>query len=109
MIGVTHGVRLLYPIEGGSPRPVPGLESGEEPIQWSPDGRALYVHHPSVMPNRVWLLDLETGRRRLWKEIPSSEPGIDRIESLLMTSDGESYVYQIVKTFSELYVVDGLK
>ena len=78
-------------------------------IQWSSDSRALYVYRPNDMPARVWLLDLETGRRRLWKEILSSDPGIDKIESLLMTPAGESYVYQLVRAFSALYVVDGLK
>jgi len=34
----------LYPAAGGDPRPLPGLNPGEQPITFSTDGRALYIY-----------------------------------------------------------------
>ena len=36
----------LYPLEPGEPRPLPGLDPEEVPVQWSPDGRAVAVYRP---------------------------------------------------------------
>src|SRR5262249_29876131 len=42
----------IYPIEPGTPRPVPGLDSDEVPVHWTPDSKALYVYRPSAPPLR---------------------------------------------------------
>src|SRR5262249_40324679 len=34
---------MLMPIDGGEPRPVPGVKSREAPVGWSADQRFLYV------------------------------------------------------------------
>jgi Tol biopolymer transport system component len=99
---------FLYPIEGGSPRPVRGLELKEGPIQWSADGREIYVVREGI-PFTVWLLDPETGKRRLWKEIHESNPGFDTAFKIRVSPDGRSYAYSWNRNLSELYVVDGLK
>ena len=109
VIGVKGEERLLYPVERGSPRPIRGLEPGEVPAQWSSDGHSLYVLRRFDMPIKVWLLDWETGKRRLWKEIRPSDPGIDKSPGFLVTPDGAAYVYSRSRNFSELYLVDGLK
>ena len=62
----------LYPLEPGEPRPLPGLDPEEIAVQWSPDGRAVVVYKPAGAPLRVELFDVETGSRKLWKEIPAS-------------------------------------
>jgi serine/threonine protein kinase/Tol biopolymer transport system component len=95
---------LLYPVDGGDPRPARGLEHGDIPIQWNTDGRALYVRRGPM----ISVLDLETGQKRLWKEIRPPDPS-SRLHSILPTPDGKSYVYSAGRFLSELYVVDGLK
>jgi Tol biopolymer transport system component len=99
---------LLYPIEGGEPHPVAGLEPQETPIQWSADGRSLYVHVRLGNPNKVWQLDPAGGSRRLLREILPIEP-VTGLPQLLISRDGKSYVYGTFRASSELYVVEGLK
>src|SRR5256886_1424723 len=58
----------LYPVSGGEPHLLSGLNQGEQPITWSSDGRSLYIYQPGELPARVYRLDVKTGQRTLWKE-----------------------------------------
>ncbi len=100
----------LYPVDGGEPRPISGIAEGEVPVQWTPDGGALYVRRWDEMPARVFRLDLGTGRRELWKQImPADHTGVVKISTILPTPDGRAYGYSYMRILSELYVVEGLK
>jgi Tol biopolymer transport system component len=96
----------LYSIDGSEEaREVPGVSGGDRVIQWRSDSGALYVL--SGAENReVWLVDLGTGKKILWKQIAS--PAASRVEWVRVTPDGKSYVYGHPSTFSELYLVEGL-
>jgi Tol biopolymer transport system component len=99
----------LYPVAGGEPREVAGLEPGEAPIRWSADGRALFVYRSPALPARVYLLDLASGQRRFWKEIVPADPfGAHRLIRVLPTPDGRAYVYSYRRTLSDLYLVEGV-
>jgi dipeptidyl aminopeptidase/acylaminoacyl peptidase len=103
-----HG--YLYPVNGGEPRPVKGLNPGELPITWSADGRALYVYQPGELPARVNRLDLQTGQRTLWKQLMPSDPaGVETIGPILMTPDASTCVFGYHRMLSDLYLVEGLK
>ena len=55
-------------------------------------------------------LDLATGRRDRWKAISPPDPvGVYGVPRLLLSADGESYVYAYVRLLDELYLVDGLR
>jgi eukaryotic-like serine/threonine-protein kinase len=100
----------LYPVDGGEPRPIPGLQQGEEPINWSQDGHALYIYQPGQLPAKVFRLDITSGKRDLWKELmPSDHAGVATIGPILMSADGKSYVYGYHRALSDLYLVEGLK
>ena len=99
-----------YPLEGGSPLPIEGLAEGEFPVQWSADGRSLFVYRIGDVPARIFRLDLSTGRRELWKElIPPDLAGANVIPEVQITPDGRAYAYQYGQVLSELYLVEGLK
>ncbi|MEX0880248.1 MAG: protein kinase [Thermoanaerobaculia bacterium] len=98
----------LYPIEGGDPQPVRGLESRhlpEFPIQWSQDGRRLFVRRP-VFPG-VFLLDPATGERKPWMQF-SPDPG-GWISAVVISRDGKSYVRQMSEYSSNLFALDGIR
>jgi len=100
----------LYPIAGGDPRPIPGLATGEEPIEWTADGHSLYIYRPGELPAKVYRLDLATGARTLWRQLMPSDPaGVERIGPIRMTPDGKTYVYGYHRTLADLYLVEGLK
>jgi len=92
-------------LDGGEPREIPGW-SGGSPVQWSADGRSLYV---STFSGEAWLVDIESGKRRLWKTLaPGFGPGAGQ-NRLRVTPDGKAYVYSMPRAFSELYLVEGLR
>ena len=100
----------IYSVEPSEPKPIPGLEPGDIPIRWTSDSRSLYVWKPSEMPARVWLVDVATGRRSLWKEILPPDPaGILGIWPILITPDGKSYAYSYRRVLSDLYMAEGLR
>jgi DNA-binding winged helix-turn-helix (wHTH) protein len=99
---------LRYPVDGGEPEPIAGLEDNEYPVQWTQDDM-LYVRKGGV-PARIWRIDVATGERTAWKEIAPADPaGIWSMMRVMMTRDGRSYAYGFSRSLSELYLVEGLK
>jgi Tol biopolymer transport system component len=109
VVGVQGlGNAAIYPVDGGEVRPIKGLVSQDEPVQWSADNRSLFVYSITEFPRKVWLLDPSTGARKLWKEFRSHELVKTPFQPLI-TPDGNAYVYGSVRALSELYLVEGLK
>jgi len=99
----------FYAVSGGEPKAVPGVELGEQPIQWSEDAKAIYFYKPGDLPAKVYRLDLSTGHKALWKELmPSDSAGVSRIGPVLITPDGKSCLYGYHRILSDLYLVEGL-
>jgi eukaryotic-like serine/threonine-protein kinase len=100
----------LFPVAGGDPRPIPGLNTGEQAITFSADSHSLYVYQPGELPARVDRLDLQTGKRTLWKElIPSDPAGVETIGPIIMTPDAKTCVFGYHRMLADLYLVEGLK
>ncbi len=88
----------IQPLYGGEPKAIPGLETDDEPIQWSDDGRALYVIGPGEFATKIYRVNLATGDRREWKNIdPPNKVGLVGLElnpgGILITPDGKVCVY----------------
>jgi eukaryotic-like serine/threonine-protein kinase len=101
----------LYPIEGGPPRPIEGLESTDEPLRWSADGKFLFVRPRGLsLHARVYRVEVPSGRRELWKEFAPRDPtGLRDVAASSITPDGKTLVFTYHHTLSDLYVVEGLK
>jgi hypothetical protein len=83
-----EGDLRTYPVAGGEARIVPGAGPGDRPVQWSSDGRGVYVVERKGLLHSVFRIDVETGRRILWKEITPSDPaGFRGIGQLLIAAD----------------------
>ncbi|HJW13247.1 MAG TPA: protein kinase, partial [Thermoanaerobaculia bacterium] len=54
---------LFCALQGGEPRPAPGAAPGDLPVEWSADGRSLYIYRRGENPARIFLLDLATGQK----------------------------------------------
>jgi eukaryotic-like serine/threonine-protein kinase len=100
----------LYPVAGGEPRLIAGINQGEQPITWSADGASLYIYQPGELPARVYRLEVQTGKRTLWKElIPSDPAGVENIGPIYMTPDAKTCVFGYHRMLADLYLVEGLK
>ncbi|MCA1610743.1 MAG: protein kinase [Acidobacteria bacterium] len=99
----------MYPIAGGVPTLLPGLDEKDGVDQWSADGRFLYVHRTGVAPLQVFRLEIATGRKEPWKTLmPADAAGVSSLAPI-PTQDGSAYVYSYNRTLSDLYIVDGVK
>ena len=100
----------LFPLEGGTPKPMAGLAQGDRPLCWSSDGRSLYVKSKESMPGRVFKLDTATGKRTLWKELmPADCAGVLGVSRILITPDGSAYVYNYARLLSDLYIIENVR
>jgi len=100
----------LYPTGPGKPQLIPGIAPEDLPVRWSADGRSLYVFRRSEAPARVFLVDLETGRRTLWRELsPPDLAGVIQVGPIVITPDGKSYVYSYRRILDDLYLAKGLR
>jgi hypothetical protein len=108
---------MLFPIDGGPPRPVTVLARQEIPMQWSEDGRYLYTvpgvdlqnaRPPGVDVTRV---DASTGERVVWRTLTPADPvGVEDLRGTIrIAPDGQSYCYSYVRRLGDLFVVDGLR
>jgi len=109
LVGADQKPALLT-VESGEIHPIAGLDAGEAPIAWSSDGRSLFVYKLGEVPSTVNRLDFATGRKQLWKKlVPPDVSGVTDISSILITPDGNNYVYEYGRTLSDLYLVNDLK
>jgi dipeptidyl aminopeptidase/acylaminoacyl peptidase len=108
VIALENERPVLWPIEGSQAVPIPGLDDSEVPIQFTPDGRALYVIRRGEETVKIWILDRGSGSRRAWKEIRPADPQAE-IVGVLMTPDGGAYAYGMRRPISTAYVVEGLR
>jgi hypothetical protein len=106
---VGHDGHFLYPVDGGERRPFPGPEDEEWPVQWSADGRFVYVHKQGTFPARITRVEVATGRREVWRELAPADPAGVTFVRPILTRDARAYVYTYHRYLSDLYLVSGLR
>jgi Tol biopolymer transport system component len=100
----------LYPLAGGSPRPLAHVQPGEQPLRWTADGGSLFVYTPGPPPVTVERVRLSDGHREKWKDlVPNDTAGAAFIRPPLITPDGRFYVYCHPRVLSELFLVRGIR
>src|SRR5262245_53662776 len=91
--------------------PGPRLNSSEGILDWSGDGRFLYIASRDRVPVRVLRRNVETGATSPFLEIgPADAAGVTDVLHIALTPDGTSYAYTYYRTeASDLFVAEGLK
>ena len=103
------GKITIFSVDGGKPISVPNIQPGEEPVQWTTDGKELLVGRREI-PARVFLINLTSGERKLMQSFMPADPtGLFGNATPNFASDLKSYVYSYQRITSDLYIVDGLK
>jgi serine/threonine protein kinase len=104
--GLTAAV---YPITGGAPHSIPGLEPGFVPLQWSEDNSAVYGYRPGQVPTKVYKVNLVTGQKTFIQDLqPKTSVGVVSIAPVVVTRDASRFAYSYYQVFSVLYVISGL-
>jgi serine/threonine protein kinase len=121
VIGSSQGQHILFSVSEDKPRPLTFLSSDDSPIQWTPDGRFLYVLRGSpwadtqarvyqTMEAQIDKVDVVTGVRTAWKTIkPDDSVGLEAINQVMVAPDGKAYCYGYLRTLSALFVIEGVK
>jgi Tol biopolymer transport system component len=103
------GKVVIYPVDGGEARAVPGTQEDEIPRQWTSDGKGLLVGKYET-PARVFLVDVASGSRKLFAAYgPADATGLQASAAPIYSRNLKSYVYGYTRITSDLYIVDGLK
>lgn len=110
-MGLHKELAALYPLEQGPAVPIAGILAGDQPIQWTADGRSVYIWREDA-PGKIWLLDLVNGKRRLFKELSPADAWVGHgggLENFFITPDGSSYAGTYSNFLADLFVLDGVK
>jgi hypothetical protein len=100
----------LFPTDGGDPRTMNGFASGDVPVGWTNDDQSIFVYNPGDLPAKVYRLNLANGQKQLWKALMRADAaGMTDLGPILITPDGNSYVYKYGRTLSDLYLVNDIK
>jgi Tol biopolymer transport system component len=100
----------VYPTAGGGSHPIPNLERGFVPVQWSEDNSSVYGYLPDQIPTKVYKVNLVTGEKSLVQELqPDTTVGVVYIAPVVVTRDGSRFAYSYYQVFSVLYLISGLR
>ena len=98
----------LYPLQGGAPRPV-SIARDEGVAGWSADSGTLFVR-TFEFPMKVARLNVESGQRTSLATLAPNDPaGVFSVGAVVVSQDGDHYVYGYPRFLSELYIIEGLK
>jgi hypothetical protein len=104
---------VLYSIDGGEPRHIPGLKVEDQPFRWSDDGHWLYSTTPPFrLPIEVTRIDMRTGHREPWLRLaPPDMVGVNGSGAALstLTPDGRYYGYNYTRSLSDLYLATNVR
>jgi serine/threonine protein kinase len=110
--GIDGNGWFVYPVDGGPAQEVKGIGQDEMPNGWRADNQSLYVRprRAGDVSTPVWIVDIASGKRTLWKEIRPSQPIDSRYNlHLHVTPDGRAYAYNFSLRLSDLYLAQDLR
>ncbi len=100
----------VYPTDGSSPRPIPGLDSDFVPVQWSQDSSAVYGYRASEIPAKVYKVEVATGKKTVIQQLLMHEPaGVVKVAPVVVDRDGSRFAYSYYQVLSVLYVFSGVR
>jgi eukaryotic-like serine/threonine-protein kinase len=102
----------VWPLAGGGLRLIPGLDSKDRVIGWSPDGESVYSVslRQRGKTTQVSRVNIATGQSAPWKTFGDDlPPGAESATDSYLAADGGAYTYLYSQTLSQVYVVRGMK
>jgi WD40 repeat protein len=110
---MLDGSYSVWPLDGGEPERIPGMQPEEELLAWAADGRSFWLRSRDPRVIKLFQLDAATGRRALAREIAPPATGMIGFApdpgGVRITPNGKAWVYSYWRVLHELYVADGLR
>ena len=106
----ADGAAFYFEIATRTATPIPQMEPGEVPFQWTKDASSVLVINPRIVPANVFKVNIANGARQLFRKIhPPDLTGIIAIPSILFTPDETMFAYSYRRQLSTLYLVQNLR
>ena len=108
----TNQVAMLCFANGSTPKPIPGVGAQDAILGWCADNQSVFVGRRGEWPFRIYKLEVVTGQKSREPVItisPTDLAGVGDTLEVFVTPDGRSYLYQIKRNLSDLFVAEGLK
>jgi hypothetical protein len=100
---------VIYPPDGGEPRPIHALTEADLPLYWSRDRRYIYCADGFEPPVDIWQIDIDSGDRQLWRRVqPTNAAGVSLLGNIILVAEADAYVISYMRVLSTLYLVEGL-
>jgi Tol biopolymer transport system component len=102
---------VVYSLNGGPPRQVPGVPAGFAPGEWTADSSSLLMDAEEGRDRLgIYRVNVETGKRELLRTLSPKDPaGLVFVGRIVVSPDARSYAYSYYRMNSVLYVISGLK
>ena len=103
-------VILLYDLASGQKEPVK-LRPEDSPLHFAPNGDLFvaYTDPAHLEVTELDRVDLHTGKRQTLFTIRTDPAGLITVGPIFIAGDGSTYAYSMMRIYSDLYTVDGLK
>jgi eukaryotic-like serine/threonine-protein kinase len=106
----ASGEALIFDISTQKTETVPGVAAADDIDRWTADGQALLVVASTRSEGQVFRIDVGTGKRTLLQKVePADQSGSSLNMKVFYAEGSKTYVYNIRRILSSLYVVDGLE
>lgn len=91
-------------------RPLASLAWNEFPIGWDAGGASLWLRTGESFPYAIERLNLATGERQPHLNLRPVDPaGMLSVPNIVISPDGRTYAYNVVRIISDLYLATGLR
>jgi Tol biopolymer transport system component len=100
----------MFPLDGSQAQPLPQLQKGDRPLDFTVDDTALLVRRTNAQAAaEIWRVELSGSKRTLLRTIPLPEvPSITSGLGVSVSRDGKNFAYSYSRRMSTEYVVEGL-
>jgi hypothetical protein len=100
----------LYPIGGGTPKPIAALGNDLMPIGWGESAEVIFARGRSLARlTPVFKIDLATGRRQPVGEIGPADPnGAPLVLLVQVSRDGRRYAYYMSQPLATAILIEGV-
>ncbi len=102
---------VVRSVEGGSSKPLAGIQEGELPVAWASDSKHIFAQSPTATGLNIYKIDVETGQRELWQAVvPKEQIGLRPLAiPVSITPDGRFIAFNYRSVRGQLYRSDTLK
>ena len=109
LLELTDAREFRLATDSSAGQPVKGLVAADVPLDWSRDGRSVFVQATNGVPAAVDRVDITTGTRTRVKSLAPPDPaGVVTVFAIQWLDDGAAYTYTYGRNLSKLFVVSGV-